>query len=149
VTTFHLNVADGIPFASYQDVFKYLHDELTAAGIVKESYLHALTAREKEYPTGIDLDGYAVAIPHCDSQHAIEPAIYIVRTPTPISVNQADGDGELETRLVINLVVTDPQDQLKLLKSLFNNLQDRVFYQQLIDLPSAEVKTLFNSKVIA
>ncbi|KAB7896334.1 PTS galactitol transporter subunit IIA [Rouxiella sp. S1S-2] len=146
---FELNVADGIPFKSYENVFKYLHEKLTMAGIVKESYLEALIAREREYPTGIELDGYAVAIPHCDTEHALKPSIYILRTPQPILVNQADGDNQLETQLIINLVVTNPLDQLQLLKSLFSNLQDKDFYKKLLELPAEEAKSLFNSKVVA
>lgn len=146
---FELNVADGLPFESYEDVFKYLHEKLTAAGIVKESYLEALIAREREYPTGIELDGYAVAIPHCDTEHALKPAIYILRTPRPTLVNQADGDNQLETQLIINLVVTSPLDQLQLLKSLFSHLQDKDFYKKLLELPAEEAKSLFNSTVVA
>ena len=130
-------------------MFKYLHETLTAAGIVKESYLEALMAREREYPTGIELDGYAVAIPHCDTEHALKPAIYILRTPRPILVNQADGDNQLETQLIINLVVTSPLDQLQLLKSLFSHLQDKDFYKKLLELPAEEAKSLFNSTVVA
>ena len=70
------------------------------------------------YPTGILLDGYSVAIPHCDSNRANSPSIYIIRLPEPVQVDQADGDDKLWVKLIINLVVTDPANQLQLLKAL-------------------------------
>lgn len=87
-----INVADGAAFKNYDEVLEHIHQKHLADGIVRETYLQALREREADYPTGILLDGYAVAIPHCDSQHAVSPAIYIIRLPQEIEVNQADGD---------------------------------------------------------
>lgn len=143
-----INVADGAAFKNYDDVLKHIHEKHLAEGIVRESYLKALREREADYPTGILLDGYAVAIPHCDSQHAVNPAIYIIRLPQEIEVNQADGDEKLRVRLVINLVVTHPSEQLQLLKALFNHLQMADFYHQMLDLPAEEAKALFINTII-
>lgn len=90
-----INVADGAAFKNYDEVLEHIHQKHLADGIVRETYLQALREREADYPTGILLDGYAVAIPHCDSQHAVSPAIYIIRLPQEIEVNQADGDEKL------------------------------------------------------
>lgn len=143
-----INVADGAAFKNYDEVLKHIHEKHLAEGIVRESYLKALREREADYPTGILLDGYAVAIPHCDSQHAVNPAIYIIRLPQEIEVNQADGDEKLRVRLVINLVVTHPSEQLQLLKALFNHLQMADFYHQMLDLPAEEAKALFINTII-
>lgn len=143
-----INVADGTAFKNYDEVLKHIHEKHLAEGIVRESYLKALREREADYPTGILLDGYAVAIPHCDSQHAVNPAIYIIRLPQEIEVNQADGDEKLRVRLVINLVVTHPSEQLQLLKALFNHLQMADFYHQMLDLPAEEAKALFINTII-
>nr|WP_121500635.1 PTS galactitol transporter subunit IIA [Entomohabitans teleogrylli] len=143
-----IDVADGAAFQNYDDVLKHIHEKHSAEGIVKETYLDALRERESDYPTGILLDGYSVAIPHCDSRHANTPAIYIIRLPQAIQVNQADGDEKLWVRLVVNLVVTDPSDQLTLLKALFNHLQIADFYHQMLELPAGEAKALFINTII-
>lgn len=142
-----ISVADGAAFNNYDEVLQHIHGKLYAEGTVKESYLAALREREAEYPTGILLDGYAVAIPHCDSQHANNPSINIIRLPKPVQVNQADGDEKLSVKLVVNLVVTDPADQLQLLKALFNHLQKADFYHKLLELPADEAKALFVSTI--
>lgn len=139
-----INVADGAAFKNYDEVLEHIHQKHLADGIVRETYLQALREREADYPTGILLDGYAVAIPHCDSQHAVSPAIYIIRLPQEIEVNQADGDEKLWVRLV----VTQPADQLQLLKALFNHLQLADFYHQMLELPAEEAKALFINTII-
>jgi len=148
VSKITVNVADGANFQNYDEVLQHIHATQTAAGIVKETYLSGLREREADYPTGIQLDGYSVAIPHCDSKHAINPAIYIIRLPEAIEVNEADGDGKLWVNLVINLVVTDPSDQLQLLKALFNHLQMSDFYEKLLSLPKEEAKAMFINTII-
>lgn len=148
VSTFTIQVADGEGFNHYDEVLAHLYDQLCAQGIVKTSWLTAMREREADYPTGIELDGYAVAIPHCGSEHANHPAVSILRTPEAVKVNQADGDGELSVRLIICLIVTDPADQLQLLKAMFNHLQKKHFYKSLLELPAEEAKALFVSTVI-
>jgi galactitol PTS system EIIA component len=44
--------------------------------------------------------------------------------------------------------VTDPADQLQMLKSLFNHLQIEDFYQKLLNLPAKEAEALFISTII-
>lgn len=148
MSTITINVADGVALNNYDEVLQHIHEKLSAEGIVKETYLQALREREAEYPTGILLDGYSVAIPHCDSKHANTPSIYIIRLPEAVQVNQADGDEKLWVRLVINLVVTDPANQLQLLKALFNHLQMADFYHNLLELPAEEAKALFVTTII-
>lgn len=148
MSTVTINVADGAAFQNYDDVLQHIHEKLSSDGIVKASYLEALREREALYPTGILLDDYAVAIPHCDANHANSPSIYIIRLPQPVLVNQADGDDQLPVSLVINLVVTDPSNQLQLLKALFNNLQNEAFYNNLLELPAEEAKSLFISTIL-
>ncbi|HGP1087852.1 TPA: PTS galactitol transporter subunit IIA [Klebsiella pneumoniae] len=148
MSTTTVNVTDVTTCKNYDEVLQHIHVTQTAAGIVKETYLNALREREADYPTGILLDGYSVAIPHCDSQHAIKPAVYIIRLPEAIEVNEADGDGKLWVNLVINLVVTHPADQLQLLKALFNHLQMADFYHQMLELPAEEAKAMFINTII-
>ncbi|AXU98043.1 PTS galactitol transporter subunit IIA (plasmid) [Erwinia persicina] len=143
-----ISVTDGAAFKSYDEVLQHIHVRQHAEGTVKDTYLEALREREAMYPTGILLEGYSVAIPHCDSIHANRPSVYIIRLPAPVEVSQADGDDKLPVRLVINLVVTDPANQLQLLKSLFSNLQDKGFYQNLLELPSEKAEALFISQIM-
>jgi PTS system galactitol-specific IIA component len=148
VSTLTINVSDGEAFSTYDEVLQHIYRRHYAEGIVKASWLAAMREREAEYPTGIELEGYAIAIPHCGSEHASLPAVYVIRLPEPVQVNQADGDGKLWVRLVINLIVTDPADQLHLLKSMFNHMQNKDFYNDLLELSAEDAKALFISTII-
>lgn len=108
-----ISVTDGAGLQNYDAVLEHIFNTHRTTNTVKESWLSAMRKREAEYPTGIELEGYSIAIPHCDSEHANQPAIYIIRLPDAIPVNRADEDGILWVRLVVNLIVTDPADQLR------------------------------------
>ena len=62
--------------SSYEDVFRQVGGALTGAGYTKSTYVEALVEREREYPTGLDVDGWGVAIPHtprdCDRYRGIQ-----------------------------------------------------------------------------
>ena len=71
-----ISVADGAGLQNYDAVLEHIYNTHRATNTVKESWLNAMRKREAEYPTGIELEGYSIAIPHCDSEHANQPAIY-------------------------------------------------------------------------
>ena len=139
---------DNIKFKDERDALTYISEQLQQKNIVKKSHLKALIEREALFPTGIALDGYAVAIPHCEAEHAISPAIYIIRTQSPVVFNRADEDSTVEVSLIISLVVTSPEDQLNLLKALFSNLQNKEFYHFLISAEANEVAEYFKKVII-
>ena len=108
-----ISVADGAGLQNYDAVLEHIYNTHRETNTVKESWLNAMRKREAEYPTGIELEGYSIAIPHCDSEHANQPTIYIIRLPDAIPVNRADEDGILWVRLVVNIIVTAPAATLR------------------------------------
>lgn len=138
---------DNLTFNNEIEALTYISKKLQQKGIVKESHLNALIERETSFPTGIELDGYAVAIPHCDARHANIPAIFIIRTQSPVAFNRADDIGKVNVSLIISLVVTSPADQLTLLKALFSNLQNKEFYQFILHAPQSEIAERFENVI--
>ncbi len=65
-----ISVADGAGLQNYDAVLEHIFNTHRTTNTVKESWLSAMREREAEYPTGIELEGYSIAIPHCDSEHA-------------------------------------------------------------------------------
>lgn len=147
-----LFVRDNIFFEDHFDALKHIGSAMLNAGVVKNTYPQALLDREKDYPTGIALDGYSIAIPHCSADNAISPAIYLIRPNAPVPFDQADDTGKVNAQLIIALIVTDPKDQLVLLKNLFTNIQDSDFFYSLLnakseeDLASTFKNTIFNQE---
>ncbi len=134
---------DNLVFKNQLEALTYISEQLQQKTIVKKSHLQALIARENAFPTGIAFDNYAVAIPHCEAEHANTPAIFILRTGSPVAFNRADDDSLVDVSLIISLVVTSPADQLALLKALFTNLQHEEFYQFLLNASQEQITTHF------
>ncbi|CUX38288.1 PTS sugar transporter subunit IIA [Clostridium sp. C105KSO13] len=62
-----------------KEVLHIIGKKLLDRGYVKESFGEALLEREANYPTGLAMMPYPVAIPHTDPGHVNEPCISIVR----------------------------------------------------------------------
>jgi PTS system galactitol-specific IIA component len=133
-----LFVRDNIFFEDHFQALKHIGDAMLNAGVVKNTYPQALLDREKDYPTGIALEGYSIAIPHCSADNAITPAIYLIRPNAPVPFDQADDTGIVNAQLIIALIVTDPKDQLVLLKNLFTNIQNPEFFYALLNAEDEE-----------
>jgi len=137
-----------LAFTDSNAALHHIGVKMVTEGVVKETYPAALLAREATYPTGIALDGHAVAIPHCEAEHAQEPAIYLIRPTAPVAFCQADDDGHVAAELIIALVVTDPQEQLQLLRALFGQLQQPEFIESLLSIPANQLADYFNNSIL-
>jgi len=142
-----LLISDGLSFNDYTQVLQHISQTLIEQKIVSPSHLAALQEREASFPTGIVFEDYAVAIPHCEATHALKPAIYLIRLVEPVAFNRADEDELVDVSLVLGLVVTEPAEQLKLLKALFSRLQDKQFYEFLLNSSSDEIQQRFNQEI--
>ena len=140
-------VKTGISFADHHEALTHIGERMVQEGIVETTYPQALVNREAEFPTGIQLEHHAVAIPHCEATHARCPAIYLIRPETAVEFFQADDDGTIPASLIIALIVTHPAEQLKLLRQLFSQLQDPVFCESLLTAPEEQLSTLFKSRI--
>lgn len=95
-------------------------------GLCKESYITALINRESEFPTGIDVDGFGIAIPHTDVSHVNEAGIGIAILKEPVRfIQMGTDDEEVDTKVVVMLAVDDPQKHLSTLQSILGILQDK------------------------
>ena len=67
------------------EAFNLLYRKLYENNYVKETYINGITEREKNYPTGIDLQkDYNVAIPHTESEYVLKSAVCIAILDKPI-----------------------------------------------------------------
>ena len=138
-----------LDFKTSNDALTHIAHFLCEKKLVKPSYRQAIFEREKSFPTGIDLGFGAVAIPHCDASHANTPCLYLLKPKNKVPFCRADDDGDVQAEIIIALVVTDPQEQLQLLKALFSSLQDEDFFNALKSSRSrSELSDIFNEKIL-
>lgn len=132
--------------ATNEDVIRQVAGELHARGYVRDEYTDAVVARERTYPTGLELGGgVSVAIPHTEAVHVIKSAIAVAPLPHPVDWHLlADPEHTAKVSLVVMLAVADPRRQVDILRKLMGLLQDadlvgRILSAQTVD----EVRSLF------
>lgn len=130
---------------SQAELYRTVNTRLTAEGAVRDTFLDALSAREKKYPTGLDFGHCQVAIPHIDPEHVITPGLLVCRNArsTPFRAMD-DPERVLDVRLSIWPLVTDPQNQTDMLGAVISLLQDESSYQQLLNSPFGELQSILS-----
>ena len=111
----------GLKAKNQEEVLIYLGEKLKRKGYVKESFLNALIAREKEYPTGLG----RLAIPHTDREHTLKDAIAIATLTRPVEFKMMD-DEEKSTLVsaIFMLALSSNSQQIDTLKTLMSLVQD-------------------------
>ena len=111
--------------SSSQEVFQQMGGALTREGYTKDSYVAALSEREKGFPTGLDINGIGVAIPHTDVSHVNKSGIAIGVLKEPVLfVQMATDDEVVKVKLVFMLSVVNPEAHLEELKQILAIIQD-------------------------
>lgn len=108
------------------DVITLLAGKLEAGGFVRSSFAQAVRSREAEMPTGLPLsDDFAVAVPHTDPEHVLQPAIALATLAQPVRFGSMDDpDVFLPVHLVFLLALKDKDAQIGVLQAIGEVLQD-------------------------
>ncbi|MDD3361980.1 MAG: PTS sugar transporter subunit IIA [Hespellia sp.] len=124
---------------TYEDVMDQVGEALIKEGYCKDTYKEALKAREAEYPTGLDIDGLGVAIPHTDVSHVNKQGTAIAVLKDPVTFVQMGSDDETtEVRLVFMLAVKEPSTQIDKLQAILAIIQDKETLEKLLEVKNKE-----------
>lgn len=109
-----------------KEVLSSLADYLMEEKMVKESFKEAILEREKSYPTGLQFDGYGIALPHTDSEHVIKSQIAIMTLEKPVKfIEMASTDKEIDVKTIFMLALKDSNQHIKILQKVMELLQDK------------------------
>lgn len=118
--------------SSQEDVFKQMFHRMYEQGYVKESYLRALSEREKVYPTGIQTEHIGVAIPHTDSIHVNKESIGVAVLEKPVSfIHMGMEEHTVEAEIIFMLAIQKPERQLGVLQVITGLIQNKVLLQSI------------------
>lgn len=132
-------IITGLEAKSYEDVMRQVGGALVQEGYARDSYIEALIAREKEFPTGLDVDGMGVAIPHTDVSHVKKAGIAIGVLNRPVTFVQMGTDDEtVGVRLVFMLAVVNPNEHIDQLQRIIDIIQDKGVLGRLLKVRDAE-----------
>ncbi|NCB32290.1 MAG: PTS sugar transporter subunit IIA [Erysipelotrichia bacterium] len=122
-----------------EEVLRNLSAEFVKTGVAKPTYPDALVEREKKYPTALPAVAFDIAVPHTFKEYINEPAIGIGILKNKVQFQQM-GSPEiaLEPKLLFMLAITDPNEQIALLKKIMMLIQDEKKLNQIRDAGSSE-----------
>ena len=98
---------------------------LRQAGFVSEEYVDSVLKREDNFPTGLQLAGLALAIPHATPEgNVAKDGIAVGRLTTPVHFQSMENpEEEVAAEYVFMLALKDSERHLEVLKQMFASLQ--------------------------
>lgn len=127
-------------FIDKNDFFIQMYQLLFKKGYVKSSYLDAIIQREKDFPTGLDIGKYAIAIPHCDSIHIKKPFIAFVKFHEPLEFIQMGTENQVQkVRMAFMLGFTKGnQEHVEMLSKIMNNFMNEDFTDKILKIDDVD-----------
>lgn len=114
------------------ELLKVMGQAMVRAGHGRTTYVQALIDREKIFPTGLDIEGIGVAIPHTDVCHVKKDGIALAVLRHPVEFRQMQEETlKTPVRFVFMLAVADAEEHLGNLQSILRIIQDRQTLQRL------------------
>lgn len=112
--------------ADRHDLFRQLGAALASQGYIEDTWYEAIVERERNFPTGLQLEAVAVALPHVDPVHLKKPYIAVIRPRMPIVFEGMAGiGGDVPAELIVNLGLTGhAEGQVAVLQALMNVFLD-------------------------
>ncbi|MFP3722951.1 PTS sugar transporter subunit IIA [Niallia circulans] len=124
-----------------QELFSFLGNKLLSLGYVQPTFTEALIDREKEYPTGLALEEFNVAIPHTDPVYIKQPFIAVAKNKYKLPfIHMGTEDHVINIDCFFILGIIDPNGQITLLQTLMERFNTPPFVEKL---KSYEGKELF------
>lgn len=116
---------------SRDDVIERLGRLALAKGLVSEEFVSNVLRREQEFPTGLDTV-VPVAIPHI-GEGCHRSFLAVATLKSPVLFGAMDGsEREIGVRIVFLFGITNPQEQVEVLKRFVAVFQERGSLERMI-----------------
>lgn len=131
---------------SQNDLFDFMADKLISKKYVNEGFRDAIKKREKEYPTGLELDGLNVAITHTESEYAKSKKLIIIKPEETITFRNIENFEPIEVDLVFGIVLNNTNGHLEILKKISLLFQEKKLIEEVIEIKSKDMLFSFMHK---
>lgn len=110
---------------SKTDIINLAGELFRKKGAVKEGYEEATIKREEKFPTGLQAENTAVAIPHTDVTYANRTAIGCIVPKQPIQFMAMGTEDEvLNCEIIFPIIVSESEKQVEVLRELMTLFRD-------------------------
>lgn len=106
------------------ELFDFMADHLEELQCVTTEYRNGVKQREKQFPTGLKLEGLNIAIAHTESKYSLKNRILGMKMENPVEFVNAENGEKLPVNFVLGLIFKSGDKHLSILKkvaSLFQN----------------------------
>ncbi|MBA4496357.1 PTS sugar transporter subunit IIA [Paenactinomyces guangxiensis] len=122
----------GFSAKNKEELLTALSQRLLEKGYVVPDYTDAVLAREKQYPTGLQIGPIGVAIPHTDSKYVKQTKIAVCVPDQPVTFElMGEDSGTVDADMVFLLAINNSEDHLKFLQQLMAVFQNQPLLSQL------------------
>lgn len=107
------------------EIFEKLGKWFIEYGYSKPDYVEALKTREAQFPTGLDINGFGVAIPHTDAGYVVKEAVGILTLKEPVEfIQMGSDDTPVLVKVILMLGIVDPATHIRKLQQILCIIQD-------------------------
>lgn len=111
--------------SSSEEAARLMGARLEELGYVEAGYADMVIEREKTFPTGLPGKTMAIALPHTNPTLVNKPAIGVIVPRDSVKYKMMGGpETALDVKLIVPLIIKDPNNQLSLLKAMMGVIQD-------------------------
>lgn len=122
-----------------QEVLKKMATKLYNAHCVTETYLEGILEREEEYPTGLEINGIGIAIPHTDTNKVVKSQICLASLKSPIDFkDMVDKNKKIKVNIIFMLAMKESNQQIELLQNLVKLFQNKKVVQKIVSSTNEE-----------
>lgn len=115
-----------ITYNDCKSVLDHLTSLMVRQGYVDEIYAEKIYERERNYPTGLQFESIAIALPHGDSDYVKKSAIAVGKCDKkPVFCSMEDAETEIPVDLVVLLAVKNPETHLAVLNNLIEMFSEQ------------------------
>lgn len=115
------------------ELFQMVSDQALQLDLVTTSFLSKINERESCFPTGIQLNGYGIAIPHTDPDCIKEQFIGIIIPQKTISFKSMENEKQVvNVDLIFILGLNQPHCQLTVLQQIMRVIQNKNHVNRLV-----------------
>ncbi|MFP3041926.1 PTS sugar transporter subunit IIA [Treponema primitia] len=122
-----------------EEALTKMGEVLLAKGYVKESFIPAILERERNYPSGLPMEGHKIAIPHTDSEHVNQSTIFFARLAKPLEFSSmGDPNEKIQVQLISMFVLKEKKKIGYILEVLINTYQDNATLEAILQAKSVQ-----------
>ena len=111
-----------------KEALEIMGNAMLQEGYVLEDFPCAVWEREKDFPTGLDVDGIGVAIPHTEAHHVKKEGVALAILKKPVEFDaMGEENCRIPVKIIIMFTVAGKEKHLDRLMQIVHLLQDKKF----------------------